>query len=328
MIPSGTPAIVEVSPAPAATPAVPVMGIPAFDAILMLQNLAATADSADIASLEAGETAELVGGDDSSDDEENAEGLEASLAFLSELLAVTSARSAPDFEGGSHPRSQDESAEQSASTAALKAGEGALLEAANDALIPGKGPVAEPADEIEALMMTPAPAEPLEARTGAESTQNLARVAELLTGAARPGVAAQDKPTLVTHARDPRWAEEFGARVSLMVRAGESTASLQLTPVDLGPVEVNVTVRESQATVHFGASQAETRALIEASLPKLRELLASQGYQLTDASVSSGFARSQDRGAASPARAAAGEAESGVTEAQPLRSLSLLDVYA
>ena len=46
-----------------------------------------------------------------------------------------------------------------------------------------------------------------------------------------------------------------------------------------------------QASIHFGAAQAETRALIEASLPKLREMLAAQGFQLLDASVSQGFSR-------------------------------------
>ena len=98
-------------------------------------------------------------------------------------------------------------------------------------------------------------------------------------------------------------------------------------PVDLGPVEVNVTVKDSQLTVHFGASQAETRALLEASLPKLREMLAAQGFQLTDSSVSSGFARSQ-REDASPSRGSAGEAETSTTEARTVRSLGLLDLYA
>ena len=63
-----------------------------------------------------------------------------------------------------------------------------------------------------------------------------------------------------------------------MVRTGESSASLQLTPVDLGPLEVNVAVRDNQATVHFGAANAETRALLEASMPRLREMLAPQGF--------------------------------------------------
>jgi flagellar hook-length control protein FliK len=134
---------------------------------------------------------------------------------------------------------------------------------------------------------------------------------------------------VLTHARDPRWADDFSARVSLMIRAGESTASLQLTPVDLGPVEVNVTVKDSQATIHFGATQADTRALIEASLPKLRELLASQGFNLLDASVSSGFSQAQRQGSApGGAPGSANEAETSITEARSVRALGLLDVYA
>jgi flagellar hook-length control protein FliK len=90
---------------------------------------------------------------------------------------------------------------------------------------------------------------------------------------------------------------------------------------------VNVTVKESQATVHFGASQAETRALIEASLPRLRELLESQGYQLTDASVSSGFNRSQRNDRPSGGTGAS-EVAPVSTEVRPVRDLGILDVYA
>ena len=176
------------------------------------------------------------------------------------------------------------------------------------------------------LGLAPLP-ETIEHRTGGDPSQNLARAAELLAQAQRPGAAEAGKAAVLTHARDPRWADDFGARVSLMIRAGESTASLQLTPVDMGPVEVNVTVKDSQASIHFGASQADTRALIEASLPRLRELLASQGFNLMDASVSSGFSRSQQSAFASGSRGGS-EAETAIAEAQPVRQLGLLDLYA
>ena len=114
---------------------------------------------------------------------------------------------------------------------------------------------------------------------------------------------------LTTHVRDPRWADELGNRLASMVRTGESSASLQLTPVDLGPLEVNVAVRDNQATVHFGAANAETRALLEASIPRLREMLASQGFQLMDSSVSHGFARqTRHEAAGTPRVDAIGEA--------------------
>ena len=93
-------------------------------------------------------------------------------------------------------------------------------------------------------------------------------------------------------------------------------------------MDVSVTVTDSQASIHFGAAQAETRALIEASIPRLREMLAAQGFQLADASVSQGFARqprgdtpTAGRGAAEPdAEAASRRARDGFEDC--------LDLYA
>ena len=111
-----------------------------------------------------------------------------------------------------------------------------------------------------------------------------------------------------------------------MVRTGESSASLQLTPVDLGPLEVNVSVRDSQATVHFGAANADTRALLEASMPRLREMLAAQGFQLMDSSVSHGFARqTRHESAGTPASMARGSPDH-FRAAHPHHGL--LDLYA
>ena len=115
--------------------------------------------------------------------------------------------------------------------------------------------------------------------------------AEMFAQSARQAAERVESAPLTTHVRDPRWADELGNRLASMVRTGESSASLQMTPVDLGPLEVNVAVRDNQATVHFGAANAETRALLEASIPRLREMLAAQGFQLMDSSVSHGFAR-------------------------------------
>jgi hypothetical protein len=322
-----TPAVPSIPESPAiAVPAVPAVpsvpvsavsaqttGTPAFDAILMLQNLAATPECLET---EAGAT-DLLDLEDSSDDEDNAEELEASLAFLAQLLTVTAPRQgARDFEA----RGQSSGEGQDAREPVLltRSADVAMLAAANEPSLDGKS------DGDSSL--TPVRAEPVETRTTGDASQNLARAAEILSSATRTG-ADVEKSALMTPARDPRWADELGARVSLMVRARESTASLQLTPVDLGPVEVNVTVKDSQASVHFGASQAETRALLEAAMPKLREMLAAQGFQLTDSSVSSGFARSQGQERGGGTRAVA-EAETSTTESRAVRSLGLLDLYA
>jgi flagellar hook-length control protein FliK len=121
--------------------------------------------------------------------------------------------------------------------------------------------------------------------------------------------------------------EDLGNRLASMVRTGESSASLQLTPVDLGPLEVNVSVRDNQATVHFGAANADTRALLEASMPRLREMLAAQGFALMDSSVSHGFARqTRHESAGTPRIDGIGEAPT--ISAQPIHITGLLDLYA
>jgi flagellar hook-length control protein FliK len=293
-------------------------GTPAFDAILMLQNLAATPECLET---DVSET-DLSGLGESGDDEDDAEELEVSLAFLAQLLTVTSSRQghgAQDFEtGGQSSGDAQESLDAQERIVSTRPAEIALPAAASDSPPAGNG-------DGEAMLTAVRP-EPLETRAAGDAPQTLARAAEILSTTTR-SAGDLEKSTLTTPARDPRWADELGARVSLMIRARESTASLQLTPVDLGPVEVNVTVKDSQATVHFGASQADTRALLEAAMPRLREMLAAQGFQLTDSSVSSGFARSQGQETRGETRAGA-EAETSTTESRVVRSLGLLDLYA
>jgi len=150
--------------------------------------------------------------------------------------------------------------------------------------------------------------------------------AEMFAHSARHTAERVESSSLATHVRDPRWADELGNRLASMVRTGESSASLQLTPVDLGPLEVNVAVRDNQATVHFGAANAETRALLEASIPRLREMLASQGFQLMDSSVSHGFARQTRHEAAGTPRVDA-LGESPATSATRTHITGLLDLY-
>jgi flagellar hook-length control protein FliK len=170
---------------------------------------------------------------------------------------------------------------------------------------------------------------PRTADTSSDATQSndaVNRAAEWMTHGVRHAAATEHAP-LTTHVRDPRWAEEFGTRIALMVRGGESSASLQLTPVDLGPMEVSITVRDGQASVHFGAAQAETRQLIEASIPRLREMLAAQGFNLMDASVSQGFSRQARPDAPRPTqRESEPAAEPRATT--HLESTRLLDTYA
>jgi len=91
------------------------------------------------------------------------------------------------------------------------------------------------------------------------------------------------------------WADELGTKVTWMAHQGIGTASLQLSPEHLGPLQVTISVRDGQASVWFGAAQPDTRAALQQSLPQLRQLFASQGLTLADAGVSRESPRGQDR---------------------------------
>lgn len=152
-------------------------------------------------------------------------------------------------------------------------------------------------------------------------------------GPAQP-TAAQAPPTalLQNPVGSQAWSDELGARLATMVDRGEQLATLQLTPDELGPVEVRIALREGEATVWFGAQAVETRAALEQALPRLRELFASGGLALAHAAVNSDTPGDPQRALANSslarARREGGEvAEQPITTAVAIRR-GLLDLYA
>jgi hypothetical protein len=137
-------------------------------------------------------------------------------------------------------------------------------------------------------------------------------------------------PPVTVPMQSPDWSREFAARVSWMVERGEQFASIQLTPAQLGPVEVRLAIREGEASIWFGAAQADTRAAIEQALPRLREMFAASGLVLADASVFQGSPRDPRHGLVrADARRAAGESAEPVPELSArYRRSGLIDDYA
>jgi flagellar hook-length control protein FliK len=93
----------------------------------------------------------------------------------------------------------------------------------------------------------------------------------------------------------PAWNDELGGQLTWMAHQGIESASLHLSPEHLGPLEIRISVREGDASVWFGATQADTRTALEQALPRLRELFATQGLTLADAGVSREPPRGQSK---------------------------------
>lgn len=106
------------------------------------------------------------------------------------------------------------------------------------------------------------------------------------------------------------WEEQLGAQLSVMASGGgESEAVMKLAPEELGELEIRVVVRDGEATLQFGATNADARQAIEAAQPRLRELFASQGLAISAFSVFSslnGNPQSNPRSGEGPQRSSRG----------------------
>ena len=112
----------------------------------------------------------------------------------------------------------------------------------------------------------------------------------------------------------PGWNEALGDRVAWMAGNRIHNAELRLNPSELGPVRVQISVDDGQATVNFTAQHPLTRDAIEQALPRLREMLADQGLVLQGASVSEQGARHEQYQAGRQGSAARSEADEGMPD--------------
>ncbi|MCF6202304.1 MAG: flagellar hook-length control protein FliK [Methylococcaceae bacterium] len=102
-------------------------------------------------------------------------------------------------------------------------------------------------------------------------------------------VIAENKteiPPMTKQFSHPEWNKEMGERVIWMHKQEIPSAELRLNPKHLGPVTIKIDVTQDQATVAFTAQHAVVKEAIEASLPKLREMLSAQQLNLVDVNVS------------------------------------------
>ncbi len=83
----------------------------------------------------------------------------------------------------------------------------------------------------------------------------------------------------------PSFGNDLSHRVLMFAGQRVQSAEISVTPGELGPIRVTIDVRGQEAAMQFSAAHATTRAAIEDALPRLREMLAAQGLQLTQADV-------------------------------------------
>ncbi|MBK0028294.1 flagellar hook-length control protein FliK [Stenotrophomonas sp. S48] len=143
------------------------------------------------------------------------------------------------------------------------------------------------------------------------------------------------EPTPTPVLGDDGFDQAIGARVGWLADQKIGHAHITLNPEDLGPVDVRLQMNGDKVHASFSSPHVDVRQALESSLPRLRELLGEQGFQLAHADV--GHRNSGDGGTSGQStgsgngRIGDGEPSLGdttVSAAQLIRQRGLLDAYA
>ena len=139
----------------------------------------------------------------------------------------------------------------------------------------------------------------------------------------------------VTH---PGWSKDLGEHILWLNNKEISAAEIKLNPVHLGPVSIRIDInQDNQASIVFTAQHAETKEALEASVPKLREMLHGQQLNLVNVNISQNPGSHHGRPSAQPFQNASGSQDRDfektsqtmeLTESEQVISKGLLSLYA
>jgi len=93
--------------------------------------------------------------------------------------------------------------------------------------------------------------------------------------------------TIATSMRQQGWDRAMGERLVFMARNGIQEAQIQVNPRQLGPIDIKVSVNQEQQThVTFVTTTNAAREVVDAAMPRLREMFDQAGLNLAESEVS------------------------------------------
>lgn len=111
------------------------------------------------------------------------------------------------------------------------------------------------------------------------------------TGATLPAgtasLPAQPLPTLDINVplQSPDWGRAFSERAVWMVN-NQQSAQVRITPASLGQIDIQIKIKDDDASIIIHTQNGLVKETVESSIPRLREMLESQGLNLLDVNVS------------------------------------------
>jgi flagellar hook-length control protein FliK len=108
--------------------------------------------------------------------------------------------------------------------------------------------------------------------------------AQPAAGGAKPNPAATEL-TLPMPVTAPEFVPRLSGELAILARDGVQEARVNVHPVELGPISVQIAVDGSTAQVHLAVDSAQTRELLERAMPTLAAALRDSGLTLTGGGV-------------------------------------------
>jgi flagellar hook-length control protein FliK len=163
-----------------------------------------------------------------------------------------------------------------------------------------------------------------------------AGAAQLLANPPVPTQAASPVLNVAARVDSTEFGQGVASQVSFMVDRNLNSASLQVNPPSLGPIEVRIALQGGHAQVWMTSHSAVTRDALESSSSKLREMLGTQGFgqvsvDISQRSFQERSSQSQSYSALPPmerSAAALGAAGQRSTGSIPRAASGLVDAYA
>ena len=146
------------------------------------------------------------------------------------------------------------------------------------------------------------------------------KLGDIQSNATRPPVQlvnnVQTSPLPAVTIDRPGWEQSFANNVSWMNNENVQTANIRISPSDLGPLEIKMTIKQDQLNLSINAHHALTRETLENAMPRLREVLANNGYNSVNVDVSG----QQTNGGNAENNASTGSEWSGANEGSEFES--------
>lgn len=101
-----------------------------------------------------------------------------------------------------------------------------------------------------------------------------------------PSLASLPQAEITEAFGRPVWDQGMGKQILWMVNQNISSAEIRLNPAHLGPIEILIDMSDDKVNVSLSSHHAIVREAMEQALPKLREMLSENGFNLADTDIS------------------------------------------